>query len=250
MTAKITGFVTRADAGLRAPKSVSKNITPANGGVALHYGGPASNLGEHPTCVRLWKQWQTFHMDSRGWADIAYTMGVCNHGYAFAGRGAGVRTAAQGTNDGNQRYYAVVWLGGSGEKPTQAALDAFDWAVLNLRKSGAGTDVRPHSSFHSTSCPGPEVTAHVKLIDDKDISSEAKGDRWLGLHNPPMRGQDVTNVQNALVKALVLHPDGVDGIYGRATADAVNAFHGNEGIKERGCGPETWAALRKVVHHG
>lgn len=174
MTAQIVGFITRDQAGLRAPKSVSKNITPASGGVALHYGGPASGITNHTACARQWKQWQDFHMGpSRGWADIAYTMGVCDHGYAFAGRGIGVRTAAQGTNDGNQRYYAVVWLGGQGEKPTQAALNAFDWCVQTLRKAGAGKGVRPHMSFHQTSCPGPEIAAHAKALDGKDIAAPA-----------------------------------------------------------------------------
>lgn len=77
-----------------------------------------------------------------------------------------------------------------------------------------------------------------------------QGDRWLGLENPPMRGQDVSNVQNALKIAGKLAAKDVDGIYGRGTADALTRFQRSAGIAERGCGPETWAALRKVVHGG
>lgn len=76
MTARLVGFVSRADAGLRAPKSFSRRITPGQGGVAIHYGGPALHLRDHGACVRTWRAWQAFHMDTRGWADIAYTMGV------------------------------------------------------------------------------------------------------------------------------------------------------------------------------
>lgn len=171
MTARIAGFVTRAEAGLRKPKSISRNISPGDGGVALHYGGPAQRLHNHADCVTRWRQWQDFHMDSRGWADIAYTMGVCQHGFVFAGRGAGIRTAANGTNYGNQNFYAVCWLGGEGQTPTQLALDAFEWAVLNLRKTGAGRAVRPHQFFKGTACPGGHLVAHAGRLHNTDIGS-------------------------------------------------------------------------------
>lgn len=79
------------------------------------------------------------------------------------------------------------------------------------------------------------------------IPTPPAGDRWLGLTNPPMIGQDVKNVQNALRVAgnrwLV-----ADGVYGRDTADLIALFQRNRGITERGVGPKTWAALRLVVH--
>ena len=173
MTARIAGFVSRADAGLRKPRSISRNISPSDGGVAFHYGGPASTAKEHADCVKQWRGWQAFHMDSRGWADIAYTMGVCQHGYAFAGRGAGVRTAANGTNFGNENFYAVCWLGGEGQTPTQAAYDAFEWAVLNLRKTGAGRAVRPHQFFKGTACPGGHLVTHAGRLHNTNIGSTA-----------------------------------------------------------------------------
>lgn len=149
------GFLTRDQIGLRAPRSRSTNITPENGGVAGHYGGPAQNIQSHSDCLRKWRGWQNYHMDTHGWVDIAYTLGVCDHGYIFAGRGAGVRTAANGTNYGNQNYYAVCWIGGQGETPTQDAVDAFWQAVRMLRSQGkAGNDVKKHKDFKATSCPG------------------------------------------------------------------------------------------------
>lgn len=166
MPPRIAGFVSRADAGLRPPVSVSRSITPSRGGAAVHYGGPAAKLADHAACVRLWRAWQTFHMVTRGWADIAYTGGYCDHGYAFAGRGHGVRTAAQGTNDGNAYWHAYVWLGGDGETPTEAALDALEWWVEQGRDvGGAGLGVRPHGAFHSTSCPGGVLTAYARGLN-------------------------------------------------------------------------------------
>lgn len=175
MTGRIAGFVTRADAGLRGPESVSHKFTPERGGVAVHYGGPAvsaANPGsDHSKCIQTWKFWQDYHMDHHGWVDIAYTGGFCNHGFAFAGRGVGARTAANGTNGANQNFYAVVWIGGQGQAPTSEALDAADWWMSSLRSHGAGDSVRPHQSFKPTSCPGAELVRYAKSRDRQAISS-------------------------------------------------------------------------------
>lgn len=178
MTAQIKGFITRADAELRKPNSVSRNITPSSGGVAGHYGGPSQPAAEpgtdHAKCITTWRNWQTYHMQTKGWADIAYTGGFCNHGYAFAGRGAGVRTAANGTNTGNQTFYAVTWIGGEGQTPTKAAFDAFEWWVNELRTKGsAGTAVKSHNYFKPTGCPGNPVRHHCTYLDGKQIQTPA-----------------------------------------------------------------------------
>lgn len=70
-----------------------------------------------------------------------------------------------------------------------------------------------------------------------------KVDRLLGITNPPMRGQDVLNVQRALNR-LGNHL-AETGVYDRATADLVGVFQRNRHIIERGVGPLTWQALRK-----
>lgn len=182
MTARIATFITRDEAGLRPPRSRSTSIWPGRGGVAGHYGGPAQRIASHAGCRSTWRGWQAYHMDVRGWVDVAYTGAYCDHGYAFAGRGAGVRTAAQGTNDGNDRFYAVVWLGGEGETPTPAALDAFDWWVAELRgHGGAGMAVKPHRYFKSTGCPGDPVAARCAALDGRPVAAAApvQEDDWM-----------------------------------------------------------------------
>ena len=158
------GFRSRADLGLRSPRSRSTRIEPDRGGTAKHYGGPPTGLGlstPHERCEATWRSWQDFHMDTHGWVDIAYSFGFCQHGYALAGRGLGVRTAANGTDDANGRFYAACWLGGQGEQPTRDALDALDEIVRVVRASGAGVAVEPHSHFKSTACPGPALRTYV-----------------------------------------------------------------------------------------
>jgi hypothetical protein len=157
----IAGFVTRAQWNARPPRSVTRNITPT-GGVTVHYGGPAQKLSDHAACTRRVKQWQDYHMGEHKWADIAYTGLFCDHGYAYAGRGAGVRTAANGTNAGNQRWYAVTWLGGEGERPTAQAVAAGAWWVRELRAAGAGRGINVHRDHKSTACAGDPLRDLVR----------------------------------------------------------------------------------------
>lgn len=201
MTGRIEGFVSREEAGLVKAESVSKRITPERGGVALHYGGGAQSAAkfdsDHSRCVSTWRSWQRYHM-SKDWVDIAYTGGFCNHGYAFAGRGKGVRTAANGTSVGNQNYYAVVWIGGEGQTPTQEAFRAAMWWVDQLRKSGAGEAVKPHSWLKATGCPGAVLTIKAaqwdhEVLRDDDTKPEVELDP-----NPTPTTNIVRKIQRAL----------------------------------------------------
>lgn len=171
MVAAIAGFRSRADLGLRKPTSVSYNINPSRGGATPHWGGSSPIIRTHADCENTWRGWQDFHMNTRGWADIAYNAGFCQHGYALAGRGLGVRSAANGTNDGNYRFHAFVWVGGKGMKPSQEAYSAFEWLVLAGRERGAGSDVIPHRYFTGSECPGPELIHHASTIHRKPIAT-------------------------------------------------------------------------------
>lgn len=192
------GFITRKQAGLVNPESFSSNITPSRGGCAVHWGGPWQNTSRHSLCIPTWRAWQKYHMEKHGWVDIAYTMGFCNHGYVFAGRGLGVRTASQGTNKGNQNYYAFVWLGGSGQIVSPLALEALEWCINEARKNGgAGSEVRPHSYFKSTTCPGDQLRSDIRqyhnaqLQKDPDMALTPEEHEWLeAVHKQLCTGRD------------------------------------------------------------
>lgn len=174
MVAQITRFYTRAELGMRAPRSVSYNLTPNQGGAAVHYGGAGPNPApsSFAAAKSIWLGWQDYHMDGHGWADIAYSAGYDNLGNVYAGRGLGIRTAAQGTNEGNDDNYAFVWIGGGSATPSQAAFDALEWLVKYGReKGGAGTRVRPHMSFTGTDCPGLPLKARAMILDGNPIAT-------------------------------------------------------------------------------
>lgn len=159
MTASV---VTRAQCGLRVPRSVSHNITPA--GVTDHWNGDAipGFPWDHSRCPSIWRADQAYHMDHNGWVDIAYTGGICIHGYIFEGRWWGARTAANGTDNGNQKSYAFCYMAGTGQPFTDAAklafLDAHDMA---RSVGGAGAAVWPHRFWFNTDCPGDDVAAWI-----------------------------------------------------------------------------------------
>lgn len=70
-------------------------------------------------------------------------------------------------------------------------------------------------------------------------SSWKLGDRWLKLSSPYLRGDDVDQLQTALLR-LGFDCGRPDGIYGPLTVRAVQRFQRNSGVQSDGvCGPDT-----------
>lgn len=116
---------------------------------------------------------------------------------------------------------------------------------LDLAKgTGKPVGLISHSQLDPTrrSDPGPDFPwdRFIKLLG----TGITQKDRWLGLKNPPMTGQDVGNVQN------YLRSKGYKGVmrpfvYDRGTAAGVAEYQHNRGIEERGVGPITWDFMHK-----
>lgn len=133
--------------------------------MTLHWEGPHMGSFSHWACDDKVRQIQRFHMDVRDWADIAYTALVCPHGYIFEGRGPHVRTAANGTDYGNEHYYAVCYLGGEGDPFTEEGQHGFRRAVRWLRREGAGHKVNGHRDHKQTACPGDVIYNWLKTAN-------------------------------------------------------------------------------------
>jgi hypothetical protein len=212
-------------------------------------------------------------MNTRGWDDIAYNAVVCPHGFVFEGRWKGRRSAAQGTNDGNDHYYAICFLGGIDNPFTAAGKQGFLDARATL---GGGSEVHPHSYYHATSCPGDEIRNWIAAglpvegspSAPPPLPSPAPPHPVPPVPQPP--APPTVNIYNlaidgnfgpATVRALQtdLNRTGanpklaVDGNYGPATKKALqarlNATNGPVAI-DGNVGPQTIKALQRHVGAG
>lgn len=142
-------------------------------GIAVHYSGNLADEVNHSQCAKHVRSIQDYHMTrnaadpTKPWNDIAYSFLICKHGYVFEGRGWNVRTAANGTNDGNDHYMAFCFLGGDkvGRDDVlpvgRAALG--DLIIEGEKRANRKLDIRPHSYFFQTGCPGDELRGWIKL---------------------------------------------------------------------------------------
>lgn len=106
-----------------------------------------------------------YHVKNNGWSDIAYNLAVDNAGRIWDLRGLGHLSAANGDEDVNMKYLAIVALIGEGQKPTPEMLIGIRKAVRMCRiryprrcKEIVGhRDIRPEP----TTCPGRRLYAEI-----------------------------------------------------------------------------------------
>lgn len=227
-------FVSRAEWGARPARS----STPLSAGtVAIHWAGTPSNVNSHADCARTVKSFQNYHMDTHGWADIAYSLLVCPHGTIFEGRGKGKRTAANGTNQGNGEAYAVCYIMGTGQPFTDEAKVAINDAVEMLAPGGQWV---PHRKYTGSECPGDVIIAWINA--GHPASTDTRPCEQKVIRQDSTDERCVRFLQDCLIRHG--HSIDSDGDFGPATAAAVRAFQEFNGLEADGIvGPETWAIL-------
>jgi len=168
--------VTRGKWGARPPRAITELPWPQVDALAIHYSAAASD--ENPDYAARVRGIQDFHIDGRGWNDIAYNWLVSRTGVIFEGRGWGVMSAA--TLGHNSHTYAVCFLGA--DKPgrddaTAKGRKAIAEVLLEAsRLSGKRLGlahvqhgqhrtlaVGGHRDFTSTDCPGDELYEWITL---------------------------------------------------------------------------------------
>lgn len=235
---------TRAAIGLRTASSRPRIPGPIQGCTA-HWNGPAMRLRgrPHSECRARWIGIQRFHMVERGWADVAYTFAVCHHGIAMDGRGKDVRTAANGTNAGNDRWYACFFMVGEGEEPSREMLAAADWyARVHL---GVSTWNR-HKDHKATDCAGT-VDKYV-VAGRLDINRAAPAGTMTPTPVPATRSFITVGDKGADVKAWqvrlqnwnadALPRFGADGDFGDETREWTVRFMREVGLISPSANPE------------
>ena len=262
-------FESRSTVGLPGLGGVSTNITPGNGGCTIHYVGGTVGIPEsapHSKCRAKMREVHNWHVKGNGWAFFAYSLAVCQHGVVMEGRGVRRRTAANGTNPGNQNWYAILGLVGGSEKPSEAMVQGIKDAVAYLRTSGrAGARVNGHRDHLSTSCPGaplydlvragvfgsggsatPTPTPTSPPSSGGTLPTGAESD-MVGLKQGDS-GERVKFLQELLVAGgFSVGAAGIDGDYGPSTAKAVLACRKAQGSKQSFGDRITGAAAKQVL---
>lgn len=155
-------FHSRAAWHARAPRS--RTALRPTFGVTVHYEGVDLGAYSHDRCAGLVRGIQAFHMDQRGWVDIAYSCLVCRHGETWEGRWAGVRTAANGTNAGNDAALAVCALLGPNDQVSDELVEGIAHAAVMLRRAGTPSGVNGHRDWKPTACPDSDLYARIPAI--------------------------------------------------------------------------------------
>jgi hypothetical protein len=170
-------YITRAQIGLRSPNG-SHSLVPSQVlNTAFHYPGMASPIdatgaaGLRRVCSAL-RGWQTYHMDTRGWSDIAYCLGIDQVGRKYTLRGINIRSAANGGTQVNLNYGAVLLILGNNEEPSAAMAAAAREVMGDYRARFTRVPKRPtwHGAIRpggtaddpSTDCPGKRAIAQIK----------------------------------------------------------------------------------------
>ncbi|MEV6960740.1 peptidoglycan-binding domain-containing protein [Streptomyces sp. NPDC051207] len=240
-------FVSRSQWGARAPRDVSSNITPSQGGVVVHHVDAVKVARvSHADCAAQVRGIQNHHMDTNGWSDIAYSHLACVHGYVFQGRGEYVRTAAQGTTQGNDDWYAVCALTGGTSSNydaiTPQLIDAIRYGINRLRVSGgAARAITGHRDHHATECPGA-LYARV-LSGEVNPGGGPLPYPGVSFRQPPTFVHASVATWQYRMNTRFGYALSTDGQYGPGSDAACRDFQADRGLTVDGVvGPKTWGA--------
>lgn len=164
-------IISRAEWGARPPKGTPTRIPTPTPELWLHH---TASSGSGAAKVR---QTQNFHMDSRGWSDIAYSFIIDVNGDVYEGRGAGI--SGGHTRGHNYVSHAICLLGNYNlTTPSAAALGS----IVDLVAHGASEGWWPNQltgghrdtrGSNPGDCPGdklyPKIPEINRLVLEDDM---------------------------------------------------------------------------------
>lgn len=159
-------IIGRSAWGARNPKDEPTHMSMPQKDVFIHH--EASRFTSTATAdeVAAMRQIQNFHMDTRGWNDIAYSFVVFPSGRVYAARGFGIVGAH--TAGHNSTSHAICFAGNyETQTPTEAALEAARQLIrygINLGAVARPYLVRGHRDVNPTACPGKNLYKLVPSI--------------------------------------------------------------------------------------
>lgn len=174
-------LVTRTAWGARDPNCTDP--VPPITAVVVHYSAMnADEQADHANCAARVRGIQNYHMNTKGWCDIAYNFVLCKHGYVFVGRGWDNRSGA--TGDANDFSIAICFLGDDTEGRDDVTLAGRTALADFLRTAVAhypgAQVVTGHRKYMSTSCPGDELWKFVTSGAWKTLGNRVRFELWVG----------------------------------------------------------------------
>lgn len=176
-------------------------LTPSRvRGVVVHWPGSGEDDsfdGRAEVAAAL-RGWQRFHQEERGWSDIAYQVAVDQAGRAWNLRGLRTQSGANGDDDLNEEYGAILLVLVAGEEPTAEMKATVRNVVLDFRDlyGDDAAEIRPHSAVRpeGTDCPGPLARAAIARGDFEPWADHPEED--------PLSGITADAIGAAVAKAL------------------------------------------------
>ncbi len=163
--------------GIQLASRASIGMRPARGSTpagalriaSIHHGGPVGGAKlTFNSAAAMWRSFQVFHQDERGWDDVGYNLGVDGRGRLYQGRPIGTLPAAVGQHNSNSVGIVFIRdarLGGLNflERRTLATLFKHGVPEINLPPLRTLT-VKGHNEFsghESNECPA-KIMRHLR----------------------------------------------------------------------------------------
>jgi len=242
ITGEVFTYVTRSEWGARPPKQ-RYPIQNTSNGVFMHH----TVTGTAPA-AQIVRGVQNFHMDGRGWYDIAYSFLVdVINGVIYEGRGLGI---AGGHTEGfNFTSHAVCWIANTDtDNPTAKAKRAWLAMVRVIEAQYGQGRRRGHRDVASTGCPGGY--GYTWLQQGLPITGVEPGpDPTPRVLSHGMQGDDVKQWQTRLAGRgyWIL----ADGDFGDLTEGVTRWFQEERGLSADGqVGPQTRSEMDKAEDEG
>jgi len=209
----------------------------------LHYTSMGSDqIGDQAERVR---GVQRFHMDTRGWSDIAYSFLYSDDGSIFEGRGWGVRTAATGPANGYSHAFCFLGADRDGrDDVTDAGREAVGSLILEAERRYGSQRVSGHRQHMGTSCPGDELMRYIASHAWEQSGAPSGAFRAMSKGDSGPRVKELQRRLDALSYVKLE----ADGQFGDLTVTAVKQLQRKAGIRATGkVGKPTWEALLAAV---
>lgn len=126
-------------------------------GIAVHYNGPPVSKTAFTAPQSYLRGTQAYHMDDRGWSDIAYNLAVDQTGTLWTLRGLLTESGANGDNDVNHKFGAILGILGGDQEPSAEMIAGIRFGVSVWRKKyPQALKVVGHMDIRvgGTDCPG------------------------------------------------------------------------------------------------